>query len=79
MAKTSDLNRVAAIILRFTRGPILVMIVVYAIGIIGMALMPGQDVDGNPQRMSLFHAFYFFTYTATTTGSLGSGRSCISA
>jgi voltage-gated potassium channel len=68
MAKTSHLNRVAAIILRFTRGPILVMIVVYAVGIIGMALMPGQDVDGNPQRMSLFHAFYFFTYTATTTG-----------
>lgn len=69
MAKTSsDLNRVAAIVLRFTRGPILVMIVVYAVGIIGMALIPGQDVDGNPQRMSLFHAFYFFTYTATTTG-----------
>ena len=68
MAKTSDLNRVAAIILRFTRGPILVIIVVYAVGIIGMALMPGQDVDGNPQSMSLFHAFYFFTYTATTTG-----------
>lgn len=54
--------------LRFTRGPILVMILVYAIGIIGMALMPGQDVDGNPENMSLFHAFYFFTYTATTTG-----------
>jgi voltage-gated potassium channel len=68
VAKTSDLNRVAAVVLRFTRGPILVMIVVYAVGVIGMALMPGQDVDGNPQNMSLFHAFYFFTYTATTTG-----------
>jgi len=45
-----------------------VMITVYAIGIIGMALMPGFDADGNPQHMSLFHAFYFFTYTATTTG-----------
>jgi voltage-gated potassium channel len=44
------------------------MIVVYAIGVFGMALMPGLDVDGNPQKMSLFHAFYFFTYTATTTG-----------
>ena len=68
MAETSDLNRVSAIVLRFTRGPILVMIMVYTVGIIGMALMPGQDVDGNPQRMDLFHAFYFFTYTATTTG-----------
>ncbi len=68
MAKTSELNRVTAVVLRFTRGPLLVMIVVYAIGIIGMALMPGHDADGNPQSMSLFHAFYFFTYTATTTG-----------
>ncbi len=68
MAKTSDLNRVTAVVLRFTRGPILVMIVVYAIGIMGMALMPGLDADGNPHNMDLFHAFYFFTYTATTTG-----------
>ncbi|MGI9294448.1 MAG: NAD-binding protein [Pseudomonadales bacterium] len=68
MAKTSDLDRVTAVVLRFTRGPILVLVAVYAIGIIGMALMPGQDADGNPHRMSLFHAFYFFTYTATTTG-----------
>ena len=65
---SSDLNRVSAIVLRFTRGPILVIILVYAVGIIGMALMPGMDADGNPQRMNLFHAFYFFTYTATTTG-----------
>lgn len=68
MPKNSDLNRVTAVVLRFTRGPILVIVVVYAIGIIGMALMPGLDADGNPQRMNLFHAFYFFTYTATTTG-----------
>jgi voltage-gated potassium channel len=68
MPKNSDLNRVAAVVLRFTRGPVLVIVVVYAIGIIGMALMPGLDAEGNPHRMSLFHAFYFFTYTATTTG-----------
>ena len=68
MPKNSDLNRVIAIVLRFTRGPVLVIVVVYAVGIIGMALMPGQDAAGNPHRMSLFHAFYFFTYTATTTG-----------
>jgi len=68
MATTSDLNRVAAIVLRQMRGPILLLVAVYAIGMTGMALMPGQDADGNPQRMSLFHAFYFLTYTATTTG-----------
>jgi Trk K+ transport system NAD-binding subunit len=65
---TSDLDRVAAVVLQFMRGPIVVLLSVYAIGISGMALMPGQDADGNPTRMNLFHAFYFFTYSATTTG-----------
>ena len=65
---TSELDRVAAIVLQLMRGPILVLLFVYAIGISGMALMPGLDADGNPARMNLFHAFYFFTYTATTTG-----------
>ena len=68
MATTSDLERVSMVVLRFMRGPIFALIIVYAIGITGMALIPGQDVDGEPVYMSLFHAFYFFTYTATTTG-----------
>ncbi|MDH3759516.1 MAG: NAD-binding protein [Gammaproteobacteria bacterium] len=68
MASTSDLDRVSMVVLRYMRGPIFALVVVYAIGIIGMALIPGQDADGNPANMSLFHAFYFFTYTATTTG-----------
>jgi Trk K+ transport system NAD-binding subunit len=65
---TSELNRVSAIVLRFMRTPLLLLIAVYGIGVTGMALMPGQDAAGNPSRMNLFHAFYFFTYTATTTG-----------
>ena len=52
---------------RFMRKPLLLLVTIYAISIIGMVLMPGQDADGNPQNMSLFHAFYFFTYTATTS------------
>ena len=65
---TSDLDRVAAVVLQLMRGPILVLLCVYAIGITGMTLMPGQDADGNPSHMNLFHSFYFFTYSATTTG-----------
>ena len=65
---TSDLDRVSAIVLQLMRGPVLVLLSVYAIGISGMALMPGIDADGNPARMNLFHAFYFFTYSVTTTG-----------
>lgn len=68
MAMTSPLDRVTAVVLRYMRPPVFVLITVYAVGIIGMALLPGQDAEGNPARMSLFHAFYFFTYTATTTG-----------
>ena len=65
---TSELDRVSMVVLRYMRGPVFVLIVVYAIGITGMALIPGHDADGNVVYMNLFHAFYFFTYTATTTG-----------
>ncbi len=57
-------NPVVFIILREMRTPILVLICVYAVAILGMALIPGRD--GEP--MSVFHAFYFVMYTATTTG-----------
>lgn len=68
MAATSELDRVSMLVLRYMRGPIFVLILVYAVGITGMALIPGNLVDGTPEYMSLFHAFYFFTYSATTTG-----------
>ena len=68
MPATSELDRVSMVVLRYLRKPVFVLIVVYAIGITGMALIPGRDADGNIEYMSLFHAFYFFTYTATTTG-----------
>ncbi len=68
MAKGSDLDRVTAIVLREMRGPVFMLIAVYAVGIVGMVLIPGQDADGNRVYMSIFHALYFMTYTATTTG-----------
>ncbi len=68
MATTSELDRVAMVVLRYMRRPFFALVLVYAAGITGMALIPGQDADGNVEYMSLFHAFYFITYTATTTG-----------
>ncbi|WP_416140921.1 potassium channel family protein [Halomonas sp. HK25] len=65
---TSDLDRVTMIVLRYMRRPLFALLFVYSVGIMGMALMPGQVVDGETTYMNLFHAFYFFTYTATTTG-----------
>lgn len=68
MTQTSDLDRVAMIVLRYMRRPLFALLFVYSVGIMGMALMPGQVVDGETTYLNLFHAFYFFTYTATTTG-----------
>ena len=65
---TSDLERVSAIILRSMRRPILVLIAVSAVFTLGMVLVPGPVVDGKPTHMSFFHAVYFLTFTATTTG-----------
>jgi Trk K+ transport system NAD-binding subunit len=68
MAASSQPDRVTNLVLRSMRKPVLLLIAVYAIAIVGMVLVPGQDADGNPAHMSIFHAFYFLTYTATTTG-----------
>jgi voltage-gated potassium channel len=64
----SDLERVSAIVLRAMRRPILILIAVFAFTIVGMVLMPGPVVDGETTRMGFFHALYFLSYTATTTG-----------
>ena len=68
MSATVDLNRVTFIVLREMRRPIMTLIGVYSISIFGMVFIPGPVVNGETQYMSIFHAFYFMTYTATTTG-----------
>ncbi|TCS73809.1 Trk K+ transport system NAD-binding subunit [Sulfuritortus calidifontis] len=62
-------NSVVFIMLRRMRAPLLVLILSYAIAVLGMTLMPGVDAEGRPTPgMSIFHAFYFISYTATTIG-----------
>ncbi|BAU48940.1 potassium transporter TrkA [Sulfurifustis variabilis] len=56
------------IVLRRLRVPLLVLIVSYAIAVLGLVLMPGIDERGQPDRLSFFHALYVITYTVTTTG-----------
>ena len=50
------------------RMPLIVLIIVYAVSVLGLALIPGVDPDGNPWSMGFFHAFYVMAYTATTIG-----------
>ena len=56
------------LLLRRLRAPLITLILVYAISVGGLALIPGVDPEGNRQPMSIFHAFYVMSYTATTIG-----------
>ncbi len=56
------------IILQRLRTPLLVIIVTYAIAILGMVLIPGLDDKGEVYHLSFFDAFYFISYTASTIG-----------
>jgi voltage-gated potassium channel len=62
-------NSVFFLILRRMRAPLIVLIVFYAVAVLGLTLVPGINDDGTPAPpLSFFHAFYFISYTATTIG-----------
>ena len=58
------------LVLRRLRTPLIVLIVIFAVSVLGLTLMPGPpDPNGGAMpRMSFFHAIYFISYTATTIG-----------
>lgn len=63
------MNSVFFLVLRRMRAPLIMLIVVYAISVLGLTLVPGVNADGTAAPpMSFFHAFYFVSYTATTIG-----------
>ncbi len=45
-----------------------VLVVTFAVSILGMVLIPGQTPDGKPYHLTFFDAFYFVSYMATTIG-----------
>lgn len=61
-------NTIIPLVLRRMRAPLVVLILAYAVSVLGMVLIPGTDADGDPWRMDFFHAFYFVSYMATTIG-----------
>jgi len=61
-------NNSLFIILQKMRKPFLVILITYAIAIFGLTIIDGVDSDGNVYNMSIFDAFYFISYTATTIG-----------
>ena len=56
------------VLLRRMRAPLIVLVLMYAVSIVGMTLIPGKDADGNVWYMSFFHALYVVSYTASTIG-----------
>lgn len=56
------------LLLRRMRGPLVLIIGVFAVAVFGLSLIPGQDAAGNPYTYTVFDAFYFMAYTATTIG-----------
>jgi voltage-gated potassium channel len=61
-------NNSLFLILQKMRKPFLVILITYTISIIGFLLIEGKDSSGNVYHMSIFDAFYFVSYTATTIG-----------
>ncbi len=62
------MNSTLLLTLRRLRAPIILLIVVFAVGMMGLVLIPGVDEHGEPWRMTMFQAFYFTSYTASTIG-----------
>ena len=62
------MHNVIYLLLRRMRLPLIVVILAYAISILGLVLIPGVDDQGNPWRMDFFHAFYFVSFTGSTIG-----------
>lgn len=56
------------ILLRRLRVPLAMLVLVYAVAVLGFTLVPGTDPQGQPWRMSFLHAFYFVSFLGTTIG-----------
>ena len=62
------MNSLFFILLKRLRLPIILLIISYAVVILGFVLIPGQDDQGNVWHMSFFHAFYFVSFMGSTIG-----------
>jgi Trk K+ transport system NAD-binding subunit len=56
------------LVLRRMRAPLIALIVIFAVSVLGLSLIPGEDAQGEPVRLTLFESLYFMSYTATTIG-----------
>lgn len=62
------MNEIIYLILQRMRPPALVLLIAYSIAILGIVLIPMSNNEGEITHMSLFEAFYWVSFTATTIG-----------
>lgn len=62
------MNSAIVVALRRLRAPIMLLVAIFAAGIVGLVLIPGTDAAGRPWKMTIFDALYFMSYTASTIG-----------
>src|SRR3954451_25401867 len=67
-ASSAQASATIFLILRRMRTPLIVLIVIFAVSVLGLTVIPGQDPAGRTSRMGFFDAFYFMSYTASTIG-----------
>src|SRR3712207_9355557 len=67
-ASAAQASATIFLVFRRMRAPLIVLIVIFAVSVLGLTLIPGQDAEGRPWRMGIFDAFYVMSYTASTIG-----------
>jgi voltage-gated potassium channel len=68
LASAAQASTTIFLVLRRMRAPLIVLIVIFAVSVLGLTLVPGRDDMGRPHRMGFFDAFYVMSYTAPTIG-----------
>ncbi|MBX7432834.1 NAD-binding protein [Mycobacterium sp. Y57] len=67
-ASVTEASETIFLVLRRMRAPLILLITIFAISVLGLTLIPGQDAQGRPWRMGFFDSFYVMSYTASTIG-----------
>ena len=62
------MNDIVWLTMRRMRTPLIVLILVYALSVIGLVLIPGEDPTGRMIRMDFLNAAYFIAILSTTIG-----------
>ena len=61
------------LVLRRMRMPLIVLIGIFAVSVLGLSLIPGQDAQGRPDRMGIFDSF---NHGVSTFRQIGQAHGC---